>query len=76
MAPNLQPDPGSARFHNSRWQAIAIVAMLLLVLAGATFSILASSYRDTLRQEKTNLENVATAFAAHTFTAIKVSMSS
>jgi diguanylate cyclase (GGDEF)-like protein len=71
MDSNLQPDTGSARFDISLWQPVVAVAVLLLALAGATFAILASSYRDTLRQEKTNLENVATAFAAHTFTAIK-----
>src|ERR1700712_643146 len=71
MQPNSQPNPDSARSRNSYWPLIAAVAMLLLILTGATFAILVASYRGTLRQETTNLQNVATAFAAHTFTATK-----
>jgi diguanylate cyclase (GGDEF)-like protein/PAS domain S-box-containing protein len=71
MKPDFQPEPGHARFQNIYWPPIAAVAMLLLVLTGATAAILVSSYRETLRQETTNLQNVATAFAAHTFTATK-----
>ena len=58
---------------NSRFRnhiAISTV-ILLLTLYAATAVLLAASYRDTLRQEKTNLRNISTAFAAQTLTAMK-----
>lgn len=71
MKSRTGPDAFRERSRNARWPLIAAVTTLLLALAGATIAILVSSYRDTLRQETTTLQNVATAFAAHTFTAIQ-----
>ena len=42
-------------------------ALLILVLIIATAAMLLVSYQDTLRHEKTNLRNLAIAFAAQTF---------
>lgn len=71
MEPISTTGPVGQHYRNSRWPLIAAVGMLLSILAAATTAILAASYRDTLNQEATNLRNIATAFAAHTFTSTK-----
>jgi hypothetical protein len=45
---------------------VAATALLILILSAATSAMLLVSYDDTLRQEKTNLRNLALAFAAQT----------
>nr|WP_314630379.1 EAL domain-containing protein [uncultured Noviherbaspirillum sp.] len=71
MNPIKKPETGAPRQKIPQWPLIAVVAALLLLLTAATVAVLVSSYRDTLRQEKVTLQNVATAFAAHTYTATK-----
>lgn len=46
---------------------VLATATLIVVLIGATAAVLLVSYRDTLRQEMTNLRNLSIAFAAQTF---------
>ena len=46
---------------------VLATATLIVILIGATAAVLLVSYRDTLRQEMTNLRNLSIAFAAQTF---------
>jgi diguanylate cyclase (GGDEF)-like protein/PAS domain S-box-containing protein len=46
-------------------------ALLILVLLAATCGMLFVSLQDTLRQEKTNLRNLAIAFSAQTFSVVE-----
>jgi diguanylate cyclase (GGDEF)-like protein/PAS domain S-box-containing protein len=46
---------------------VAATALLILILVAATSGMLFVSFQDALRQEKTNMRNLAIAFAAQTF---------
>jgi diguanylate cyclase (GGDEF)-like protein/PAS domain S-box-containing protein len=50
---------------------VAATALLVVILVAGTCIMLFVSYKDTLRQEKTNLRNLAIAFAAQTFSAAR-----
>ena len=59
-------DPTLARPY-SLAHLVAATALLILILMAATSAMLFVSLQDSLRQEKTNLRNLAIAFSAQTF---------
>ncbi|MET0962405.1 MAG: EAL domain-containing protein [Noviherbaspirillum sp.] len=55
----------------SRTRLYAATAALLLAIALGTAFVVTSNYHDTLRQEQTNLRNLAIAFSAQTMSAMR-----
>ena len=66
-----QPNDAQPASHFTQTRLYTATALLLAVIMLCTAFVLASNYRDTIRQEETNLRNLAIAFSAQTMSAIR-----